>query len=335
MPSTYVIAEAGVNHNGSLELAKRLVEAARAAGADCVKFQSFKASNLATAGTPKADYQTRATGEGETQREMLERLELSWDMHQELQRHCRAQGITFLSTAFDAESIAMLCALGTRLWKVPSGEITNLPYLRAIGAFNQETFLSTGMATLGEVEAAIAALTRAGCERSKLRLLHCTTEYPAPFAEVNLRAMVAMGQAFHLPVGYSDHTPGIEIPVAAVALGATVIEKHFTLDRSLPGPDHRSSLEPGELAAMVQAIRNLERALGDGVKGPTPSEARNRVLARRSLVAAKAIQAGERFTLENLTAKRPGHGISPMEWDRVMGRCAPRAFEPDELIELP
>lgn len=331
---TLIIAEAGVNHNGDLELAKRLVDAAAEAGADIVKFQTFTASRLVTATASKADYQQQATGGSDLQLDMLRRLELDSDMHLELMAHCAQRHITFLSTGFDLESVDLLCALGLAVFKIPSGEITNLPYLRHIGALGKSVILSTGMATLGEIEAALAVLEAAGTARRQITVLHCTTEYPAPLADVNLQAMCSIGQAFGVAVGYSDHTRGIEVPIAAVAMGATIIEKHFTLDRNLPGPDHQASLEPAELQAMVAAIRNIEIALGDGVKRLAPSETANRLVARKSLVAIRPIKAGELFSPANVGAKRPGTGISPMRWDELMGRPAARAFAADELLEL-
>jgi N,N'-diacetyllegionaminate synthase len=255
-------------------------------------------------------------------------------MHTELIAHCNSRGIQFFSTAFDSESIELLVSLGLDSFKIPSGEITNLPYLRRIGHYGMPVILSTGMAGLGEIEAALSVLEQAGTPRARITVLHCTTEYPTPMPEVNLRAMLSIRDAFGVAVGYSDHTPGIEVATAAVALGASVIEKHFTLDRNLPGPDHKASLEPAELHAMVKAIRNIEQALGNGIKQPTESEAKNKPMARKSLVAACAIRAGEVFTEHNLTVKRPGIGVSPMRWDEVLGRKAPRDFEPDQLIEL-
>lgn len=283
----------------------------------------------------KADYQKSTTDPDESQLEMVKKLELTRKDHFELIEECENQKISFFSTAFDRSSIDLLEELGgLNLVKVPSGELTNLPYISYLTRHNKPVLLSTGMATLGEIEAAIEAIEKAGTSREKITVLQCTTEYPTPMNEVNLNAMVNMGKAFGVTVGYSDHTPGIEVPIAAVALGATVIEKHFTLDRSLPGPDHRASLEPDELKAMVSGIRNIEKAMGDGVKRPGPSELKNKPIARKSLVAACPIQAGEPFTEANLMAKRPGTGISPMRWDEVIGRQAPRNFAPDELIEL-
>jgi N,N'-diacetyllegionaminate synthase len=329
-----VIAEAGVNHNGDLALAKRLIDVAAVAGADLVKFQTFNADRLVTAAARKADYQIQATGNGESQHEMLRRLELTPEMHKELIAHCAARRIGFFSTGFDIESNDFLASLGQDHFKIPSGEITNLPYLRHIGQFGKAVILSSGMASLGEIEMAIDVLEPAGTPRSNITVLHCTTEYPTPMAEVNLRAMQSIASALGVAVGYSDHTTGIEVAVAAVALGARVIEKHFTLDRDLPGPDHKASLEPDELKAMVTAIRNIEIALGDGIKRLTASETRNKSMARKSIVAAAGIRKGELFSTENLTAKRPGTGVSPMRWDEVIGRTAQRDFAADELIEL-
>jgi N-acetylneuraminate synthase len=333
---TLIIAEAGVNHNGDLHRARLLIRAAAAAGADMVKFQSFTASKLAAAHAPKAAYQEAATGVTESQRDMIKHLELSRSDHEALVAECAASGIRFFSTGFDEENLDMLVDdFAIDRIKVPSGEITNLPLLRHIASKRLPVLLSTGMATLGEIEDAINALEAHGITRAEITVLHCNTEYPTPPADVNLKAMNAIGAAFCVPVGYSDHTLGIEISVAAVAMGATVIEKHFTLDRTLPGPDHGASLEPDELGALVRAIRNVEAAVaGDGIKRPSASERRNRPVARKSLVAAQPIRAGELFTPQNLTAKRPGTGLSPMRWDDVIGRSAPRDFAADELIEL-
>jgi N,N'-diacetyllegionaminate synthase len=330
---TLIIAEAGVNHNGDINLAKQLIDVAAQAGADCVKFQTFAADRQVTRDAQKADYQTKATASQESQHAMLRRLELSPEMHRELIAHCAARGIGFLSTGFDIESVDLLISLGQERFKIPSGEITNLPYLRHVGGLGKTVILSSGMASLGDIEASIDVLERAGTARADLTVLHCTTEYPTPMDEVNLRAMQSIHAAFDVAVGYSDHTQGIEVAVAAVAMGACVIEKHFTLDRNLPGPDHEASLEPAELKSMVAAIRNIEIALGDGVKRLTPSEARNKPVARKSLVASRSIRAGEVFSAQNITAKRPGTGISPMRWDEVVGRIAPRDFAEDELIE--
>ncbi|GLH73051.1 N-acetylneuraminate synthase [Geothrix limicola] len=331
---TLIIAEAGVNHNGDITLAKKLVASAAAAGADIVKFQSFIAKKSISIHAPKAQYQTAATGAEESQFEMVRKLELSRADHVALIEECRRHGIRFLSTAFDAESFDLLIELGIDLVKIPSGELTNLPLLRHLGSSGRPVILSTGMATLGEVEAALEVIVQAGTPRELVTILHCSTEYPTPMADVNLRAMCGMKSAFGLDVGYSDHTVGIEVPIAAVALGATVIEKHFTTDRGLPGPDHQASLEPREMKAMVDAIRNIEQALGDGIKRPNPSELKNKPIARKSLVAARAISAGERFSENNLIAKRPGTGLSPMRWDEVIGREAIRDFAIDEQIVL-
>lgn len=330
---TYIIAEAGVNHNGDVEKAVQLCRAAKEAGCDAVKFQTFKADAVVTASASKADYQQSTTGTG-SQLDMIRALELPWPAFVELNRECKRLGITFLSTAFDHASLASLDALEVPAHKIPSGEITNLPYLRHVGRYGKPVILSTGMATLGEIEAALEVLEQAGTPRDRVTVLHCNTEYPTPMADVNLRAMLTIRDAFGVAVGYSDHTVGIEVAIAAVALGATVIEKHFTLDRNLPGPDHKASLEPDELKAMVAAIRNIEQVLGDGIKRPSASEAKNKPIARRSLVAACAILRGEVFSETNLAVKRPGTGLSPMRWDEVLGRRAPRDFSPDELIEL-
>lgn len=333
MSRTLIIAEAGVNHNGDLALARQLVDAAADAGADVVKFQTFSADRLVTRHAAKATYQEQASGRAESQHAMLRALELTRAMHDELIAHCALRAIPFFSTGFDLESVDLLVEVGVDSFKVPSGEITNLPYLRKIGAYGRSVMLSTGMATLGDVEAAIDALERAGTPRSRMTVLHCNTQYPTPLHDVNLRAMVTLREAFGVAVGYSDHTAGIEVAIAAVALGATVIEKHFTLDRSLPGPDHQASLEPHELRAMVHAIRNIETAMGDGVKRPTASERDNMPVARKSIVAACDIAAGDALSPDNLTVKRPGTGISPMRWDEIVGRVATRAYAPDELIE--
>lgn len=331
---TLIIAEAGVNHNGDLALARQLINVAAEAGANLVKFQTFSADRLVTTHARKADYQTQTTDAGESQHAMICRLELTRDMHEALIAHCKTRGIQFFSTGFDPESIDLLVELGLSYFKIPSGEIINLPYLRHVGGYGKPVILSTGMATLGEIEAALEVLEQAGTPRGRITVLHCNTEYPTPMADVNLRAMLTIRDAFDVAVGYSDHTAGIEVAVAAVALGATIIEKHFTLDRNLPGPDHKASLEPDELKAMVAAIRNIEQALGDGIKRPSVSEAKNKPITRKSLVAGCSIRAGEVFSETNLAIKRPGTGLSPMRWDEVMGRKAPRDFAPDELIEL-
>jgi N,N'-diacetyllegionaminate synthase len=332
--NTLIIAEAGVNHNGELDLAKRLIDVAADANADLVKFQTFSSDQLVTREAKKADYQMSATDRSESQYEMLRKLEITPDMHRELIAHCRSRGVGFFSTGFDGQSVDLLVQLGVDRLKIPSGEITNLPFLRHVGGVGKPVILSTGMSNLGEIEAALETLEGAGTPRSRITVLHCNTEYPTPMRDVNLRAMLAIRDAFGVQVGYSDHTAGIEVAISAVALGATVIEKHFTLDRSLPGPDHKASLEPGELHSMVRAIRNIELALGDGVKRPMPSELKNRPIGRRSIVAARPIAAGEIFSTENLAIKRPGTGLSPMRWDEVLGKAACRAFACDEMIEL-
>ena len=331
--ATLIIAEAGVNHNGDMQLAKQLIEAAANAGADVVKFQTFQADQLATTKAAKASYQQQTTDKTENQQAMLKRLELSFDQHQQLISYCQNSNIEFLSTAFDDPSIDLLNTLNLKRFKIPSGEITNLPYLRRLGGLGKPLILSTGMANLGEIEAALAVLETAGTKRAQITVLHCTTEYPAPLAEVNLRAMQTIGQAFGVAVGYSDHTAGIEVPIAAVALGASVIEKHLTLDRNMEGPDHRASLEPDQFKLMVQGIRAIEQALGDGIKRPTASELNNLIAARKSLVARKPILQGDLFTEENLTSKRPGSGISPMKLDYYIGRQATRHYHLEELID--
>ncbi len=328
-----IIAEAGVNHNGDMQMARRLIDAAAEAGADLVKFQTFRADRLVTTSARKAAYQMATTAADESQHEMIRRLELTDAMHDELIAHCHQRKIEFFSTAFDLESLDYLMGLGMARIKVPSGEITNLPHLRKVGGFGKEVILSTGMSNLGEIEAAIDALEKAGTSREWIIALHCNTEYPVPMPEVNLRAMRSIGEAFGVKVGLSDHTEGIEIAIAAVALGATVIEKHFTLDRSLPGPDHRASIEPDELGRMVRSIRNVEQAMGDGIKRPSGSELRNRPIVRKSLVSARRIAKGEFFSEANVTAKRPGTGISPMRMQEIIGRKASRDFDADELIE--
>jgi N,N'-diacetyllegionaminate synthase len=331
---TLVIAEAGVNHNGDINLARQLVDAAAEAGADWVKFQTFSADRLVTKNAEKADYQNQTTDAGESQHAMIRKLELTREMHEILIAYCKSRGIEFFSTGFDLSSIELLVDLGLGSFKIPSGEITNLPYLRHVGKYAKPVILSTGMATMAEIEAALDVLKQAGTPNERVTVLHCNTEYPTPITDVNLRAMLTIRDTFGVRVGYSDHTAGIEVAIAAVALGATVIEKHFTLDRNLPGPDHKSSLEPEELRAMVVAIRNIEKAMGDGVKRPSPSETKNIPIVRKSLVAMHAIREGEVFSEANLTIKRPGTGLSPMRWDDVLGSKAPRDFVPDELIEL-
>ena len=330
---TLIIAEAGVNNNGDINVAKKLIDIAAHAGADLVKFQTFNADRLVTHRAAKAEYQILATSKVESQHDMLQKLELTEAMHHELISHCSSQNIGFLSTGFDIESINLLVGLGQDVFKIPSGEITNLPYLQHIGRLDKTVILSTGMSNLDEIEAAINALEDSGTHRSKITVLHCTTAYPTPMSDVNLHAMQSIQNAFSVSIGYSDHTIGTDIPIAAVALGATVIEKHFTIDRNLPGPDHKSSLEPCELKSMIDGIRNVEKALGDGVKRLMPSEIPNLPIARKSIVASRPIKAGTPFTKQNLTAKRPGTGISPMEWDRLLGRTSNKDYLADELID--
>ncbi|WP_408072042.1 N-acetylneuraminate synthase [Butyrivibrio sp. JL13D10] len=328
---TLIIAEAGVNHNGSLELAKKLVDTAKECGADVVKFQTAKLSSLVSKSAPMAEYQKNNTGKEESQKDMLSKLLLPFEDFIELAEYCRAVGIKFLSTPFDIESIRFLDPL-LDIWKIPSGEITNYPYLVEIAKTGKDIILSTGMCTIDEVESAVKLLH--DHDSGKITILHCTTNYPTPMEDVNLKAMLTLRDRFGCEVGYSDHTRGIEVPIAAVALGATVIEKHFTLDRNMEGPDHKASLEPDELADMVLAIRNIELAMGTGEKIPTEAELKNRLVARKSIVASKDIKKGEIFTIDNLTTKRPGSGISPMRWNEVLGQKAKRDFAEDELIEI-
>jgi N,N'-diacetyllegionaminate synthase len=330
--SVFIIAEVGVNHNGSLESAKQLVDVAKDCGADAVKFQTFKAATLVTKVAKQAGYQTTNTGKQESQFDMLKRLELSEQAHHELVAHCQKQQIEFMSTPFDLQSIQFLNRLGVERFKIPSGEITNYPYLKMVGAFNKEIVLSTGMATLADIEAALNSLIESGTDKHKITILHATTDYPTQMPDVNLMAMQTIAQAFKVKVGYSDHTPGIEVPIAAVALGASIIEKHFTLDKNLPGPDHKASLEPDELKAMVKAMRNIEIALGDGIKRPSASEQKNMQVVRKSLVALIDIKKGEVFSEKNLTVKRPGLGISPMRWNEVIGQVAQKDYQVDDLI---
>jgi N,N'-diacetyllegionaminate synthase len=333
MKKTYIIAEAGVNHNGSLELAKRMIDVAVDAKVDAIKFQTFKAEKVVSRYAPKAEYQKKTTFAEESQLEMVKKLELDEVAHEKFLAYCRSRNIHFLSTPFDLESIDLLNKLGLEIFKIPSGEITNLPYLRKIGALEKEIILSAGMANLAEIEAALDVLTNAGTKLKDITVLHCNTEYPTPMQDVNLNAMQTIKFAFPgIRVGYSDHTEGIEVSIAAVAMGATIIEKHFTLDKNMEGPYHKASLEPAELKAMVHAIRNIEKALGTGIKKPSPSELKNKPIARKSIVAARNIRKGESFTEKNLTVKRPGTGISPMRWDEVIGQVAQKDYEEDELI---
>lgn len=332
MKKVFIIAEAGVNHNGSIHLAKRLIDKASEAGADAVKFQSFKAEKLVTKDARKAEYQETTTGKTENQFQMIKKLELDYDKHNELMNHCESKDIMFLSSPFDLESIDLLNNLGIEIFKIPSGEITNLPYLKKVGSLKKKVILSTGMSTLGDIENALEILRKAGTY--DITILHCNTEYPTPMKDVNLKAMQTIKDAFKVEVGYSDHTLGIEVPIAAVALGATIIEKHFTLDKNMEGPDHRASLEPEELKDMVRAIRNIEEALGDGVKKLTESEEKNIKIARKSIVAGKDIKRGEILSEDNIEIKRPGGGISPMRWDEVIGKKAFRDYRKDEMIEI-
>ena len=330
--SVYVIAEAGVNHNGSLELAKKMVDCAKKAGADCIKFQTYRAGNLVSKNATKAKYQMNNTDNEESQLDMLKKLELSYDEFTELNIYCKEKEIEFLSTAFDFESIDFLHSLDMKMWKIPSGEITNLPYLIKIAKLGKPIILSTGMSTLKEIESAVSILKSNGS--GEITILHCTTEYPTPFTDVNLHAMNTIRKELQHKVGYSDHTQGVEVSIAAVALGASVIEKHFTLDRNMIGPDHKASLEPNQLQLMIDAIRNVELALGNSNKIPAESERKNMSVARKSILAKKAIKKGELLTEDNLIVKRPGNGISPMKWFEVIGKTAIRDFCEDELIEL-
>lgn len=332
MNSIFVIAEAGVNHNGDIEIAKKLVDEAALAGADAVKFQTFKAENLVCKNAGKAEYQLETTNKAESQFDMLKKLELTPEMHTQLIEYCKKRNIMFLSTPFDIDSLRYLIACGVDIVKIPSGEITNYPLLREVGKTGKRVILSSGMSTLEETESAVKVLTDNGCK--DIIVLHCNTEYPTPYHDVNLKAMLTLKEQLGVRVGYSDHTQGIEIPIAAAALGAEVIEKHFTLDKNMEGPDHKASLEPDELRAMVQAIRNIELALGDGEKKPSESEKKNIDIARKSIVARCDISKGETYTEENLTTKRPGKGISPMRWNEIIGQKAIRNFSADELIEL-
>ena len=328
MQKVFIIAEAGVNHNGSLELAKLMADKSVEAGVDCIKFQTFKSENLVNKEAKKAEYQINNTGSNDSQYSMLKKLELSYSDFSELKSYCDKKGIMFLSTPFDLESIDFLADLGMNIFKVPSGEITNLPYLRKINSYKKEVILSTGMANLEEIQDALNIL-----KDCKVTLLHCTTEYPCPYDSVNMNAMLTIREKFNLPVGYSDHTQGIEIPVMAVSMGAKVIEKHFTLDKTMEGPDHKASLEPDELKKMVSSIRNVEKAFGTGEKAPQEAEKKNIEIARKSIVAKCDIQKGEIFTEQNLTCKRPASGISPMKWDEIIGTPAKKDYTEDELIQ--
>lgn len=333
--SVLIIAEAGVNHNGSILIAKQLVDAAVEAGVDIIKFQTFKTEKLVSKAAKKAEYQKKNIGDGnDSQYEMLKKLELSPENHEELIVYCKEKGIRFWSTAFDFESMDYLHSLRLGLWKIPSGEITNYPFIRKIASYGEDVIMSTGMCEEQDIQNAIDVLTKYGIKKEQITLLHCNTQYPTPYSDVNLNAMNSIKTKFGTKVGYSDHTQGIEIPIAAVALGAIVIEKHFTLDRNLPGPDHKASLEPSELKAMVASIRHIEQALGDGIKKVSDSERGNISVARKSIVAACPIRKGELLTEDNLTVKRPGIGLSPMLWEQVLGTKAVKDYEKEDLIVL-
>ncbi|MDY0193550.1 MAG: N-acetylneuraminate synthase [Aliarcobacter butzleri] len=329
---TFIIAEAGVNHNGSLVLAKKLIDVAADAGADAVKFQTFKTENVISKNAQKADYQKETTGKNESQYDMVKKLELDAEAHYELMDYCKTKNIMFLSTPFDHDSIELLYKMGLEIFKIPSGEITNLPYLRYIGRLNKEIILSTGMADIGEIEDALDILIKAGTKKQNITILHANTMYPTPMEDVNLNAMQTIGNTFDIAYGYSDHTLGIEVDIAAVALGASCIEKHFTLDKTMDGPDHKASLEPDELKAMVKSIRNIELALGSKIKKPSSSEIPNKEIARKSIVANSNIKKGDILTRENITVKRPANGINPMKWDEIMGTTAKKDYMEDELI---
>lgn len=336
MQHVLIIAEAGVNHNGSLDIAKLLVDKAVEAGVDIIKFQTFKAERLVSKSAKQAEYQKKNIGSNadDSQYNMLKKLELSEHDHQELMAYCKERGIRFFSTAFDLESIDYLHSLNLGLWKIPSGEITNYPYLKKISQYHEPVILSTGMCEMDDVRAAMNVLINNGVQRDQITILHCNTEYPTPYEDVNLRAMLELQKEFQCRVGYSDHTKGIVVPIAAVAMGASVIEKHFTLNRNMEGPDHRASLEPDELIDMVNAIRNIEQALGSGKKVVSNSERKNIAIARKSIVAVCPIKKGEVLTEQNLTVKRPGIGISPMLWEEVIGTKAIKDFEEEELIQI-
>ena len=330
--SVFIIAEAGVNHNGSIDLAYKLIDAAYDAGANAVKFQTFKASNIALKNSKKAEYQIQKNNIVESQFDMLKKLELNSDSHKKLFNYCTNKGIKFLSSPFDHESIHLLDKLNVKIFKIPSGEINNLPYLRHIGSLGKEIILSTGMSTLMEIEDALNTLMNSGTSKNNITILHANTMYPTPMEDVNLNAMQTIKNKFDVAVGYSDHTLGIEIGIAAVALGASIIEKHFTLDKKMDGPDHKASLEPNELKSMIGAIRNIEKAMGDGVKRLTKSEKPNIGIARKSIVAKTGIKKGDIFSEKNITTKRPGYGLSPMNWDSVIGRIAGQDFNENDLI---
>ena len=332
MNKVFIIAEAGVNHNGSIDLAKKLIDVASESGVDAVKFQTFKAENLVSKNAQKADYQKQTTDKNESQFDMIKKLELDVDTHKELMAYCKSKNIMFLSTPFDHDSIDLLSDLGLEIFKIPSGEITNLPYLRHIGRLNKKVILSTGMADIGEIEDALDVLIAAGTKKENITVLHANTMYPTSMEDVNLKAMMTIGNTFDVAFGYSDHTLGIEVDIAAVAMGACCIEKHFTLDKTMEGPDHKASLEPDELKAMVKAIRNIELALGSCVKKPSKSEIPNIQIARKSIVAKMDIKKGEILSENNLAIKRPGNGINPMRWDEIVGSIATKDYKEDELI---
>lgn len=333
--SVLIIAEAGVNHNGSMQIAKQLVDAAVDAGVDIIKFQTFNAEKLVSKAAKQAEYQKKNIGDGnDSQYEMLKKLELSEENHEELIAYCQEKGIRFWSTAFDFESMDYLHSLQLGLWKIPSGEITNYPFIRKIASYGEDVIMSTGMCDEQDIQNAIDVLIKYGVRKEQITLLHCNTQYPTPYCDVNLTAMNSIKDTFGMKVGYSDHTQGIEVPVAAVALGATIIEKHFTIDRNLPGPDHKASLEPTELKAMVSSIRHIEQALGDGIKKVSDSERANISVARKSIVAACSIKKGELLTEDNLTVKRPSTGLSPMLWEQVLGTRAVKDYEEEDLIIL-
>jgi len=334
MKKTFIIAEAGVNHSGDLSIAKGMIDAAKEAGADAVKFQTFKAERMISKNAAKAEYQRQTTEENETQFEMIRKLELDRVSHKELITYCNKKNIIFISSPFDLESIDLLNNLGLEIFKIPSGEITNLPYLQKIGSLRKKIIMSSGMANLEEIRVALDILISSGTPKENITILHCNTEYPTPFGDVNLLAMITIRDTFGVNVGYSDHTLGIEVPIAAATLGAQVIEKHFTLDKTMTGPDHKASLDVDELTSMIEKIRNVEKALGDGIKKPSLSEMKNIEVVRKSIVAKKDIKKGGFFSEDNITAKRPGQGISPMRWDEIIGKQAKKDLKKDECVEL-
>lgn len=334
MSKVFIIAEAGVNHNGDINIAKKLVDVAVEAGADAIKFQTFKAEELVCKNAKKAEYQKQYTEKDESQLDMLKKLQLDFDKHKELVNYCNSKGIMFLSTPFDLKSIDLLEELDLKIYKIPSGEITNYPYLKKIAGLKKKIIMSTGMCYLNEIKSALDVLKENGSKDEDITILHCNTEYPTPIEDVNLNAMITMKNELNVKVGYSDHTLGIEVPIAAVAMGASVIEKHFTLDKQMEGPDHKSSLNPKQLKAMIEAIRNIEKALGSFKKEPSNSERKNLIIARKSIVAKYKIKKDQILNEENLTCKRPGSGISPMMWSKVIGKKAMKNFSEDELIEF-